>query len=136
MVCRRILILASNIFEYIKMSTTGRPVYGTPSSTDSNVVCFTLPSLGTSLDSLDTMVKTFTVIVDKFFPLSTVSATRVAKIEARITLPDRLFVRLEWRTTHPGVVFTGSPEQLYEIKDIYIRNGLDWTKDRLFAVPV
>ena len=116
------------------MSSIARPIYGTPDS-GSNVVCFSLPSITTSLQTIGNLAGTFSILIDKFYPTAIVRAPIIGSMSARGYISPKLYVRIVWRNMNPGVVFTGTPQQLYEIKDIYINSGLDWTNDKLFAVP-
>jgi hypothetical protein len=109
-----------------------RPIYGSTQTAISDTFCLSLPSFTT----LRTLITTITTLVEQFYPEGKVLAPQVVTMEARANISPALFIRLEWRQANPGIVFTSSQQQIYQIVDLYISHGLDPTKDPLYKLYV
>jgi hypothetical protein len=73
--------------------------------------------------------------VEKFYPADLVGIPFTAPLNTRSGLPATHLLRMKWIKDHPGVVFDKTnPTHRYQLKDLYIVYGADWTKDPLFRV--
>jgi hypothetical protein len=82
------------------------------------------------LDAVLTLLKT---AVQNFYPSDTVRAPFTAPLSTRAGIPATHLLRMAWVRDHPGVQFdkTNSLHR-FQLKDLYLMNGLDWTRDPLF----
>jgi hypothetical protein len=86
-----------------------------------------------ALIALSSLFSAMEQAINVFFPANAVVAPMIAPMGASATLSDKLFVRITWRQEYPGMIF--NPDNLIQrlqIKDMYIRYGLDYTADPLF----
>jgi hypothetical protein len=100
----------------------------TPRQPPTNSAC---PSLFkktlTDLLALATIAKTS---IDKYFPAARLYAPFKSSIDAIVEVSPALYTRIIWAEQNESIKYdTSSAIHIYQLKDIYIQCGLDWTKD-------
>jgi hypothetical protein len=81
----------------------------------------------TDLLALTTVTK---ASVDKYFPGTRLFAPFVSAMQATMTLSPALYTRMIWVLENkPNKFDKTSPADIYQLKDIYAQNGMDWTTD-------
>jgi len=88
------------------------------------------------METLSTLIRAIAAVVDKCYPNFVGYATIVGDMSADCALPAPLFTRLIWLKEHPGVKYTNTDYQQYEVIDIYLKNGLDWRSDKYITVTL
>ncbi len=110
-----------------------RPIYGKRCTTAEEAPCV---SDSIYMETLSTLIRAIAAVVDKCYPNFVGYATIVGDMSADCALPAPLFTRLIWLKEHPGVKYTNSDYQQYEVIDIYLKNGLDWRSDKYITVTL
>jgi hypothetical protein len=91
------------------------------------------PDIRDSFLALNDLIYTIEQSIPVHFSVDGVISEFVAPISARGYVSPPVFVRLIWRQENPNVRFN-SDDSIHrlQIKDIYIRLGYNYTKDRMF----
>lgn len=86
-----------------------------------------------ALLALSNLLSVMQNAINYFIPNTAILAPMIAAMGGKATVSDKVFVRLTWRKENQGVVFKADNLlQKLQIKDIYLRYGMDYTKDPLF----
>lgn len=95
--------------------------------------CLMDPDPILSVIALDAMLTQLRDAVSKFYPAALVGIPFMAPLNTRAGLPATHLLRMKWLKDHPDVVFDKTnPSHRYQLKDLYLLYGADWTKDPLF----
>lgn len=108
-----------------------RPIYGDPAGVmPADTSCMNLVH-----EALEELLSALAPIYDtvwKLFPSHTVSALSIGNMTMKSSVGPIMFVRLKWIEMHPGEKFRKLPEQMIQLKDIYLSIGQDWIQDPYF----
>jgi hypothetical protein len=114
-------------------SRNPRPIYGKRC----DVIPDTCVEDSVYLETLSTLVETIRQVVGEFFPKWVGYAQVIGELGATSMVPAPIFVRFVWAKTHPGVKYTNSEYQQFELIDIYLQNPpLNWKDDAYITVTL
>jgi hypothetical protein len=81
----------------------------------------------TDLLALATITKTS---IDRFFPAAKLYAPFKSSVDAIIEVSPALYTRIIWSEQNESIKYDPTSSiHIYELKDIYIQSGFDWTTD-------
>jgi len=70
-------------------------------------------------------------IIEASFPSAKAMASFIAEYTAPVRMNPFTYVRFAWIKDNPGKTLNPSKEAALAIKDLYLRDGLDWSQDPL-----
>jgi hypothetical protein len=73
-------------------------------------------------------------IIEESFPSANTKSEFIAKFTAPARANPYTYVRFAWIKAHPGKKLYPSKEAALDIKDLYLANGMDWSKDPLILM--
>ena len=84
-----------------------------------------------SLNEFLKLIENLYDIIEESFPSAVTKAPFVAKFAAPAKVNPFTYVRFAWIKENPGKKLYPSKEAALAIKELYLVNGMDWTKDPL-----
>jgi len=93
------------------------------------------PSDDVYLETLYALINSIELVVDKCFPAFVGYASVIGEMSAQTFVPAFVVIRMIWGKEHPGVKYTNSDYQQFELIDLYLRHpGFDWRDDAYITV--